>query len=208
MHQNQASLGNGVKIGENLYTSIPEPKELEGNPYLYEDWYRGKIFFKQGGDSVVSNQIKYNLFTNYIEIFVDKQPRGVDAVLINKFELTDHMSESHIFLACTEIDAENIPKAGFCEVLVDNTISLVRKPFINIKPANYDQALMVGNRNDKILNKEEFYVLYEGKGYLIKNKRSMKDFLDVVGLRDKIKVGGIDADGIQDLVYKMNQLKK
>ena len=202
MHQNQTSLGNGVKIGENFYTSIPEPKEVEGDPYLYENWYKGKIYFKNSEDSVVSDRIKYNLITNYIEIFVDKKLRGVDALLISKFNLTDHLYVDHAYVVCNQIP--DVKTGGFCEVIINDKISLFRRPSVSIKLADYDQALMVGSRNDKILHKEEFYLVYNNQTHQIKNRRDIREFVKEIGLSsENLKIEQPNKEGLIRMVNSM-----
>jgi hypothetical protein len=74
-----------------------------------------------------------------------------------------------------EID---VPFTGFLQVLTEGSVPLLKRTYIDIKKADYNIALNVGSRDEKILKKNKFYALMTDKVVALPGSR--KKFIQLL----------------------------
>lgn len=76
------------------------------------------------------------------------------------------------FVNGMDFKLEGSPISGFFEVLVEGKMPLLRRTEAVIKASNYNQALMIGERNDQIVKRNVYYYLKDREIILVpKEKR-------------------------------------
>jgi hypothetical protein len=151
------------------------PRNLEGSPYV-NDWQLSDIFLKNG--NTISNiKVKYNAFTSQMlyqynnNIYVIGAPDSISKIKFpnNIFEYKQYTKGKQ-------------SEKGFFEVIIKGKLGLLNKYEYKILESNYNVALNVGNKNDRLVIKEQL-CLELGEQIVILNKKSVLSEL----LKDKYK---------------------
>ncbi|RZS97639.1 hypothetical protein BC751_3255 [Cecembia calidifontis] len=161
--------------GNQVFGIPPEPKRLIGNYYLDPKWNKASILLYKDMEVVEGYFVRYNISSNNFEM----RDGGSDQVsIIPGFRVQNIVwvdSEHNIpryFVNGMDFKLEGSPISGFFEVLVEGQMPLLRRTEAVIKPSNYNQALMIGERNDQIIKRNVYYYLKDKEIILIpKEKR-------------------------------------
>lgn len=161
--------------GNQVFGIPPEPKRLIGNYYLDPKWNKASILYYKDMKVVEGYFVRYNISSNNFEM----RDEGTDLVsTIPGFRVQNIVwidSEHNIpryFVNGMDFKLDGSPISGFFEVLIDGKIPLLRRTEAVVKPSNYNQALMIGERNDKIIKRNVYYYLNDREINLIpKEKR-------------------------------------
>ncbi|MCX6308713.1 MAG: hypothetical protein NTY32_07780 [Bacteroidia bacterium] len=123
-------------------------KGTEGSPYL-NDWEYADILFTSSGE-VKDLLVRYNVYSNQL-LYKEKQQTYLMGA-------PDSISELK-FPDKTFIYREYLPgKKTFFEVVLKGKVSLLTKYETEVTPANYNEALFSGNKNDVIFIKQKLYL--------------------------------------------------
>ncbi|WP_289029299.1 carboxypeptidase-like regulatory domain-containing protein [uncultured Algoriphagus sp.] len=174
-------------IGGNMVYGIPpEPKKLEGNNYLDSKWNRASILLYRDQQMLEGFRARYNIVSNMFEL-MEPENNLVSVMpglrVQNIVWIDSTYQVPRYFVNGMDFREDGAPISGFFEVLVDGELSLMRRTTAFLKESNYNQALMVGERNDKILKRNTYYYL-EGKN-IIEIPRKRKKFFQIFG--DKVE---------------------
>jgi len=143
-------------------------KGTEGSPYL-NDWEYADILFTSGG-VVKDLLVRYNVYSNQL-LYKEKQQTYLMGA-------PDSISELK-FPDKTFIYREYLPgKKTFFEVVLKGKVSLLTKYETEVTPANYNEALFSGNKNDVIFIKQKLY-LQQGTSIVPITKKTI--LLEVLG---------------------------
>ncbi len=159
-----------------------EPQVL-GSNYLTDDWRSGKLYFTHNR-VLETEQLKYDIENNQILINPTGAPEPTPDDIrvfyihnVDAFELADPVIGKRYFFnaANAALTEAGEPVHGFMEVLVNNdNLSLYRKVKTELLRANYNVALNAGEKVDKILKKELYYVKYGDNMEVLKINNSRK----------------------------------
>lgn len=192
----QAPPGYNYIYPENNY-----PKGTEGSPYL-NDWEYADIIFTSGGE-VKDLLVRYNVYSNQL-LYKEKQQTYLMGA-------PDSISELR-FPDKTFIYSEYLPgKKTFFEVVLKGKVSLLTKYEIEVTPANYNEALFSGNKNDVLYIKQKLY-LQKGKSIVpITKKTELLEVLsdkkvEVVNLMTKERLSFRKKQDMTKLIAYYNQL--
>ncbi|MEO1653829.1 MAG: hypothetical protein AAFU64_09805, partial [Bacteroidota bacterium] len=110
-----------------------------------------------------------------------------------------------------KIKIEEAKLLGFCQVLHEGKVTLLKKPYASIKEANYNVTLNVGNRNDKIYTYADYYILKDDGAQKIKSKKDLLDVLydkagDVKSYMKENKTNPKEEASLTQLVIYYNNL--
>jgi len=173
------NLANGMKgAGSNFgyITQIhSKPESTKGSVYLIDDWLIGNIYLKKGVldniDKLDSLPLKYDLEHGLLEI---KTPTDIKVLKLDQIERIEWLNRFFQLSKYINIDrtvkADGIPLTGLFESLVEgNAVSLILKTELEVIKANYNVALDVGEKSDKIIKKERLYLIRGSEAFEITN---------------------------------------
>lgn len=142
-------------------------KGTEGSPYL-ADWEYADILFTSGGE-IKELLVRYNVFTNQL-LYMEN---GTTYLMGAPDSISEMKSSNK-----TYIYREYLPgKKTFFEVLVKGNVSLLIKYEIEVSPANYNEALFTGNKNDVLNLKQRLYLQQGTTFFPLKNKEVLYEVL-------------------------------
>jgi hypothetical protein len=154
--------------GNSIYGIPPEPKKLQGNFYLDTKWNKASILLYKNEELIEGYFVRYNINSNNFEL---RSENSDDASTIpglrvrNIVWIDSEHGVPRYFINGMDFKDEGSPIAGFFEVLVDGKMPLVRRTIASIRESNYNQALMVGEPDDRVVKRYVYYYI-EGKNVI------------------------------------------
>ena len=183
-------------IGNNsiLPGLAPPSGELVGDPFLTLTFNSGNYVLYDG--TVVRNVPgKLDILRNEIYFKTAKGIRVFDGQKVKSFWYSDSLTSTpHTFINSREFNQrENDPEVGFLEIIQDGPVALLKKSKAYIIKSNYNQALNVGSRDDKIKKTYKFYYWADEVLNELPKKTLTKIFGDKKNqVDDYIKVNNLD----------------
>lgn len=163
--------------GHSVYGIPSEPKKLVGNYYLDPKWNKASILLYKNSEVMEGFYVRYNINSNNFEIRREdvEEISIIPGLRIQNIVWYDVESQSpRFFVNGMDFKDEGAPISGFFEVLVDGKIPLVRRTIATIKASNYNQALMVGEKDDYIIKRNHYYYVVNGDVFPIpKNRKNI-----------------------------------
>jgi len=138
--------------GQNKIIIQDARPNLDGSPFLYEDWQNGTIYF-HNGDTIKTIMLRYNVYKNEMQYLNEEKayaigcPENIKEIIIG----------AHSFIYLNYSD-EGKPSKGFFEVLSKGKTNLLLLHYPVILPANFNIALNSGNKNDQLSLKSKYYL--------------------------------------------------
>lgn len=154
--------------GNSIYGIPPEPKKLQGNFYLDTKWNKASILLYKNEELIEGYFVRYNINSNNFEL---RSEDSEDATTVpglrvrNIVWIDSEHGVPRYFINGMDFKDEGSPIAGFFEVLVDGKLPLVRRTIASIRESNYNQALMVGEPDDRVVKRYVYYYI-EGKNVI------------------------------------------
>ena len=168
------------------------PRNVEGSPYL-NDWQLSDIFL-ENGETISDIMVRYNVFTDQM-LYQDKNT----AYVIGSPDSISEIKVSGKIFEYKQYTEGKKSEKGFFETIVKGKVGLLNKYEIKIIASNYNIALDVGNKNDRLVIKEQLY-LQQGGQIVILNKKSVLSEV----FKDKFKEVS-DYMSNEELSYKKKQ---
>jgi hypothetical protein len=208
----QAQIGNlhdfsGKPLAAKPYDGI------EGSPYLSAEWTTGK--FTYGKKQYENMGIRYNAYSDEMELLKEGQPFVPDKKMVVRFELAvrsdEGLLEKYEFVKAGELGEQvtGIKPASYVRILHEGKINLCQKisiEQISVKPPEYG-----ANEIKRFVIKKEFYVIRDNKAVNIKltKKAIMKEFPEAEApLKEYFKENNIDLNRTADAVQVFQFLNK
>ena len=151
------------------YKKNDDPLLLEG------EWKEGKVMLLNGL-TVEDRKFKYDIRHDVFEFDTDQNLRYLSGGKVIKFEIQDGKSVRKFYNA---LYIQRLNANGFVELLQEGDYKLYELHTFEVKKADYNKALDVGSRQDKILKKSRFYFYTDKRGELI--TRSKKKLVSLFG---------------------------
>lgn len=130
-------------------------KGKEGSPYL-GDWQEANVLFTNG--NVMNNLlVRYNVYNNQM-LYQEKD----NTYVIGAPDSLIHIQFPDKTFIYKEYSSEGSAQKSFFEVAQTGKVSLLVKYEVEVIPANYNVALMSGNKNDVLSIVQKLY-LQQGK---------------------------------------------
>jgi hypothetical protein len=200
----QYMLDKNVNPGQ-VIEELPLPKGgLEGTTYLFEHWYNGDIFLKNG-KKILNYPVKMDLYNAILEV------KGKDMVRICAFELIDQLrlydpfeNDTLLFVQAGRYTfANETPLSGLFQIIYRGKSMVFVYPFAEIHEATYVPAVDIGSRNDKIVIHRNYYFL-GNEGRVVELAHSRKGNLQFFGdkameMKSYIKKNGLKFTDEDDL---------
>jgi hypothetical protein len=148
----------------------------QGSYYISENWNTGTIYLKSG-DTLKGYPLKYDIDKNLIEIKTPQQIKALSGNNVIAFEWDDTQRKS-FFLNGEQYTFEGTKLYGFYQILTPGKVELLSKIFLEIKRADYNVALDVGSRADKIIQREKLFVAKDKQLFELKSREIPKPLSD------------------------------
>ncbi len=187
-----------------IYNSNNLPKGIDGTPYL-TDWQKAELQLIDG--SVIYDlPMRYNVYTGQMIFKKNDEIYGIgapDSISMIKFNGSIFKYKGFVI--------NDVFERTYYEIVIDDKASLYKKYDMVITPSNYNEALDVGNKNDRFTLKETLYLQKGDKLVeLDKKKKVMQFFSDKEKeISDYIKQEKLsykDENDVIKLVEYYNQL--
>ncbi len=163
--------------GQNKIVLIDSRPNLDGSPYLYDDWASGQVFFNNG-DTIKSILLRYNVYKDEMQFQNEGKAYSVGSP--EKIMLISMNNHSFIY---QEYNEKEKKRDGFFELIYGGKSSLLQRHLVKILPANFNIALNSGNKNDQISMTKMYYFKYNDDIIPIeKNGKNVIAFLKGKGI--------------------------
>lgn len=143
-------------------------KGTEGSPFLGE-WEAADVYFTNGG--VINGlMVRYNVLKEQL-LYKDK---GQVYLLVSVDSISELRFQDRVFMYKEWAEG----KKSFFEIVQKGKVSLLTKYEIEVSPANYNEALMAGNKNEVLTLKQKLYLQQGEKIVPISKKNILLEALD------------------------------
>jgi hypothetical protein len=175
-------MGSGINKGDLIFGIPLPPGKTIADFYLTKHWNVSSILLYGAEKPAEGYRTKYDGKNEWIEISTRSGVRVMDCGQIKKLVSIDSVTgiATH-FINAKEFDQSAIKLTGLVELLVEGKIQLLKKTILSVRKPDYNPALAIGNRDEKIDRHESFYADVDGKLAKIKNNK------DMISLRGKNK---------------------
>ena len=171
---NDQAMKSGIKLGEALYTSKPFVKQLEGSPYLLDEWMKAVLRLKSISKPFSTEKLKYDVANMFFDMLISDEIKSINGIHVSGFDLIDQNENVRQFESCKQFKFDGVALTGFFEILYEGDLKLFERSYVYIKPATYNKALMIGEKNDKMIVKKEYYYADKtGNVTLIKKTKNL-----------------------------------
>ena len=155
---------NGLGSNEMVYGIPLPPGKVIGDTYLSQSWKKSVILLYKEDKLLEGYEVRYDVYADELEVKTNKGIKVLKGRDIKSFMWTDSAQlDPYYFVNAADYKREGAPLAGFFEVLVDGQMPLFKKTRLTVKKANYNVALDVGSRDDKILKVHEYFLARSGE---------------------------------------------
>lgn len=153
---------NGRPIFENGYT------EIEGSPYLKDEWARGMVKAKHNGKTYELAKMRYDTYKDELE-YEENQKSYRFSSEITEFVTTDGVFRNNFPVY------ESLSGRNFYQVLSDGKVKLLKRIVTKIQT----EKLYSSATTTKRFAKEEFLYLFKD-GAIIRLKKDKKALLEAL----------------------------
>jgi len=210
------SLERMATVGVNSNSILPglplPPPDLVGNPFL-NDTYNTTNLLLYNNEVITNIPCKLNLLQDELYLLTKQGLRVIEGNKIKSFASQDSLTKvNHTFINAQEFkSSNNAPLRGFFEILYDAPFALLKRNEAYIIESNYNVALNVGSRDNKIKKTYKYYYLMDGVTTEIPKKSITKIFSDKKTEVDNyIKLNNLNLKDERHLILVFeyfNQLK-
>lgn len=148
-------INEGLSSNDIINGVPPEIGNITGSGYLEEDWQPAYIQFYSSDKVYKIDFLKYDIYHNLFEYKDNEGVKVIYGHYVRNFKLESAI-QNREFINAAEYGSPENKITGFLEILVDNSASLFCHYSAIIKKNNYNVALDVGDKNDKILVKKDY----------------------------------------------------
>jgi hypothetical protein len=144
-------------IGSNQMAHLPMPPgERVNEVYMVNSWQKSIVSLYGSEEQIVGMPAKYELKTNTIEFKVKGDVKVMDVRRIKSLVLLDSMEKGHLYVNGKDYTCQTEMRM-LLEVLSSGKFSLYREPTYTIAKPNYNVAMNVGEKDERVFRAENFY---------------------------------------------------
>jgi len=134
------------------------PKQTEGTHYFQDNWSVGNVVLFNGS-ALEDLQMKFDIEKSHLEIRTEGRVKLLQDTYIKEFTLLDTESGNEMKFINGSMYKENgVASIGFFETILEGEFSLLSKTELDIIKANYDAKFDVGEKSDKVVKVENYFV--------------------------------------------------
>ncbi len=151
-------LGGGVY---GIYTEVSPGSKVVGSPYMDEEWRPATITLYEIDEQLLAYPIRYNIYSNVIEIKVNSEVKGLEGNRVKEFSFIEvnGLTKTYRNQAALISDDRN---TGFYEVIADGHAKLLKRTEIVIKKPDYSVQFNTGSRDTQVIKKESLWYCING----------------------------------------------
>lgn len=169
----------GMTRSDVLYGIPVPPGRVIGDNYMDLKWNPASLLI-YGSEKVIDGyHVRYDIKSEALEIKVDN---GIKMLMVNRIEsliwYDSLTSTPRAFVNGKGYTEDGVQMSGLLEVVQDGKVPLIKKTTLWVKRPDYIPAFDVGNRDEKIYKRENFYYAKGKEVFEIKRK---KDLLAIFG---------------------------
>jgi hypothetical protein len=143
---------------------LPEGKVI-GDTYMDKHWKKSAILLYENNKMIEGFLARYDIYLDELEI---KARNGIKVLKGNKIKsfvwLDSINAVPAYFVNAKDFKSEDdVAFTGFFQVLSEGSVPLLKRTTLGIKKADYNIQFNVGSHDDKILKKDDFFMLKEDK---------------------------------------------
>lgn len=208
--------GSRIFIKPGAYAFVtelpPAPKQTVGDYYLENEWLLGDILLT---DSLKLEALyfRYNLKDDVFEIRTESDVKVLPGRRVLGFDWRQNQNLfDGEYRRADSYTMNGTHLNGFLKLIQGGQYSLATNYEFRIIPGNYNTALNVGEKNDRIVKEEVFYILYRNN--LLRVDSNRKKFTEELGkftgrdLGDYIKSKKVSPKEVEDLLLITTALNK
>jgi hypothetical protein len=190
----------------------PAPGQTVGDYYLEDEWLLGNVLLTDSL-KLESLYFRYNLKDDVLEIRTDSDVKVLPGRRVLRFDWRQNQSlldGEYLRADGYELNATHLD--GFLKVIQSGEYSLVSGHEFRLIPGNYNTALNVGERNDRIVKEEVYYIMCKRR--LLKvdaNKKKFAEELEKFTNREwkeYMKSKKVNPKEVEDLLLMTNALNE
>lgn len=176
---------------------------LPQSVYLYDAWTPADILVRQPAGGVVQVHdvpVKLDLMTSMLEVQTTGGTRVLPLSKVEKFEWTNPVTSTReVFTNGHQFSLNGVKLESFCAVFGD-LLKMVTHYSVEVIPADYNVALDVGNKEDRVVKKSRHYLL-RGNDLVEFTKKSVVALMADQGeeVKQFIKKNRVDFGEDEDL---------
>lgn len=169
----------GMRL-DGSWVGIPlAPSETIGDTYLESNFVPANVMLVEKEKMLKNYLIRYDIYRDEVVFETDNGYRVLPGAKIKSFALFDSITSGYRYFVRGKFLTGNSNEVydGFFEVLNEGKVSLLKRYSVVLKKADYRADLNVGNRENRILKKHEYFLLQSSN--LILLPKSKKKFYAV-----------------------------
>ena len=155
--------------------------------YLYDAWINADIYIQQPGGTPVKVEgipTKLDLITSTLELETSRGIKVLPLSKVDRFEWINPVSQTReVFTNGSKFSFNGTKVESLCGIFGDD-VKMVTYHYVEILPADYNVALDVGSKEEKVIKKSKFYLL-RGNELVEFTRKSVIALMDEKG--DQIK---------------------
>jgi hypothetical protein len=200
----QDRFGDGIVNEMIIGIPLPAPKVV-GDTYIDEEWKEGRILLYDREKYIDGYPIRYDLDKQEMEIRTPQGIKVVGGAQIRTFVMLDEgKSSPEVYVNAKDFKiSPDVVYTGFLQVVEDGSMALLCGHTIKVKQPDYNEAMNVGNRDYRILKKENFFFMHNGVLTRVPEKK--KELVEIFPedrrkiMRDFMETNGLNASRGVDL---------
>jgi len=182
MNVNQDGLsGSGLKYNDGSYINEKDA-DIKGSPFLFSNWEKGNVLLKTK-ERVDSVLIKYNLYTDLLQVKVDEQEYQFN-IDVWEFLLPDPLTNEIALFRSGFSPVPGMNEKSFYQVLYDGKTKLLLKH----KKLVGTELTSIPGVKAKVFEDQKSWFILTASGKMEKIKKKNKDILDLLeGKKEELK---------------------
>lgn len=190
---------SGLSISDNFFGIPLEPGRVRGSAYLHPEWKRTTFLLYDAEKMVEGFPARYEIDQDQFEIKTSGSVKVLSGKKVRSFVWIDTLAHTpHYFVNGRDFkNPENVPLSGFFEVLIEGPLTLVSKTKATMIKPSYNHAFDMGNRDARIVKKDNFFYLKDGVvGELPSSRKKLLPLFGAhaSGVNSFIKVNALRLD--------------
>ena len=151
--------GEGVD-GRIIEIPLP-PADVLGSSYMYDQWRLSDLTLKSGVN-IKEHWMRYDIENERMEIKNEGEISAIPLTRIKSGTWLDPETDQQIaFVNSTSYRLNDTPVIGLMELLVVDSISLLRRTNTQLLEANYVPQLAAGRRDHRLKKEVRYYLLQD-----------------------------------------------
>jgi hypothetical protein len=201
-------LSDGVGQFDYVYKKQQETSSVGGNRYLKEKENPAVVYLKDQSRAYKLSALNYDVYKDLIELNLNGEVKVLSGTRVDELVILNSDSgKKDSLVRCNKLMSGQ-KMLGFCQIMNEGPVMLVKRAKASLNQASYNTALMVGDKERKIIVSEEYYLGRAGSYNVVKTKGDVKSFARSQGREwsaYKQKINVKNENSLLNFVKYLNQ---